>query len=68
MHVHYLHWLMWSAFPECFFQPCKSMAGEMALKEGSNLAKGPDIAPTVSAHLSRPCSELLALCGCMYTS
>ena len=27
-----------------------------------------DMAPTVSACLSRPCSGILALCGCMYTS
>ena len=29
---------------------------------------GPDMAPTVSACLVRPCSGILALCGCMYTS
>ena len=28
----------WSTFPECFCQPCKSTTGEMAPKEGSNLA------------------------------
>ena len=27
-----------SAFPECFYRPCKSMTGEMALMEGSSLA------------------------------
>ena len=27
----------WSASPECFFWPCKSMTGEMAPLEGSNL-------------------------------
>ena len=29
---------------------------------------GSDMAPTISARLSRPCSGILALCGCMYTS
>ena len=27
---------------------------------------GPDMAPTVSAHLSRPCSGILALCGVLF--
>ena len=60
----------WSAFPECFCRPCKSTTGEMVPKEGSKLAVmwGPAMAPTVSARLSRPCSGILALCGCMYTS
>ena len=30
----------WSAFPECFFWPCKSMTGEMAPMEGFSLAVG----------------------------
>ena len=30
--------------------------------------EGPDMAPTVSACLCRPCSGILALCRCMYTS
>ena len=40
----------------------------MVPKEASNLAVhvGPDMAPTLSAHLSRPYSGILALCGCMY--
>ena len=50
-----------SAFPEC--RPCKSTTGEMAPKEGSRLAWGPDMAPTVSARLSRPCSGILAFVG-----
>ena len=51
-----------------FCRPCKSTTGEMAPKEGSNLAVGPDMAPSVSARLSMPCSGILVLCGCMYTS
>ena len=51
-------------FQSTFCQPCKSMTGEMAPMEGYNLAVGdwgPDMAPTVSARLSRPCSGILAL-------
>ena len=58
----------WSAFPDAFCRPCKSTTGEIAPKEDSRLAVGPDMAPTVSARLSRPCSGILALCGCKYTS
>ena len=53
----------WSAFLERFCWPCKSMTGAMAPMEGSTLAVGPDMAPTVSAHLSRPCCGILALVG-----
>ena len=53
----------WSAFPECFFRPCKSSTGEMALMEGSIIAVawGPDITPTaaVSTRLCRPCSGMM---------
>ena len=40
MHVHCLHWLMWTGLLSlnAFCQPCKSMTGEMAPKEGSKLA------------------------------
>ena len=58
----------WLLSMNAFCRPCKSMTGEMVQKEGSKLAVGPDMAPTVSACLSRPCSGILALCGCMYTS
>ena len=70
MHVHCLHWLMSTGLLSlnAFCQPCKSTTGEMMPKEGSKLAVGPDMAPTVSARLSRPCSGILALCGWMYTS
>ena len=57
----------WSAFQSAFCRPCKSMTGEMAPKEGSNLAVRPDLAPTVSAHLSRLFSGQLAFCGYMHT-
>ena len=53
----------WSAFPECFFRPCESTTGEMAPIEASDLAVGPDMTSTVSAHLSRPCSGILAFVG-----
>ena len=58
----------WSAFPEYFYRPCKSMTGEMVPMEGSNLAVGSDMAPTISACLSRPCGGTLALCGYMWKS
>ena len=45
-------------FQSAFFRPCKSTTGEMVPIEGSSL---PDMAPTVSAHLSRPSSGILAL-------
>ena len=51
-----------------FCRPCKSTTGEMVPKEGSKLAVGPDMAPSVNAHLSWPCSGILALCVCMYMS
>ena len=57
----------WSTFPECFCQPCKSTTGEIVQKEGSNWLWGPDMAPTVSARLSRPCSGILVFvdaCTC----
>ena len=50
----------WLAFPKCFCQPCKLMCGKMVPKEDSNW---PDIAPTVTAHLFRPCSGILTLVG-----
>ena len=42
MHVHCLHWLMWTGLLSlnAFCQPCKSTTGEMAPKEGSRLAVG----------------------------
>ena len=42
MHVHCLHWLMWTGLLtlNAFCRPCKSTTGEMAPKEGSKLAVG----------------------------
>ena len=42
MHVHCLHWLMWTGLLSlnAFCRPCKSMTGEMVPKEGSRLAVG----------------------------
>ena len=39
MHVHCLHWLMWTGLLSlnAFCRPCKSTTGEMAPKEGSRL-------------------------------
>ena len=36
MHVHCLHWLMWTGLLplNAFCRPCKSTTGEMAPKEG----------------------------------
>ena len=44
------------------------MIGEIAPKDQRPpfWVWGPDMAPTVSAQLSRPCSGILALCGCIY--
>ena len=69
MHVHCLHLLMLTGmlFLSAFRQPCKSTTGEIMPKKGSNLAVGSDIAPTISACLSRPCNRILALCGCIAT-
>ena len=74
MPVHCLHWLMLTGLLSlnAFCRPCKSTTDEMAPKEGSNASwpcprSEPDMAPTVSARLStRPCSGILALCGCMH--
>ena len=54
MHVHCLHWLMWTGLLSlnAFCRPCKSTTSEMVPKEGSSWLWGPDMAPTVSAHLS----------------
>ena len=42
MHVHCLHWLMWTGLLSlnAFCRPCKSTTGEMAPKEGTKLAVG----------------------------
>ena len=68
MDVHYLHWLMSTGLPfqSTLCQPCESTTGKMAPKEGFNFAGGPYMALTVSAHLSRPCIEILAICRYMY--
>ena len=39
------------------------MTGEMVPIYGSNLTARPDMAPTFSVQLSRPCSGILALFG-----
>ena len=43
-------------FQSAFFQPCKSTNGEMAPMDGSNLAVGSDMAPTVAS--VGPCLSL----------
>ena len=63
-----LAYVDWSAFQSAFCKPCISTIGEMAPKEGSNMAVRPDMAPTVGAHLSMPCSGILAFCGYMHMS
>ena len=67
MHVHCLHWLMSTGllFQGAFCQPCKSITGEMApiIWRAPDWQWGPDMAPTVSARLSKPCSGLLAFLG-----
>ena len=70
MHFHCLHWLTWTGLLSlnAFCRPCKSTTGEMAPRRAPGWLWGPDMAPTLSARLSRPCSGILALCGCMYIS
>ena len=65
MHVHCLHWLMSTCLISlnAFCRPCKSTTGEMAPKRAPSWLWRPDMAPTVSARLSRPCSVLLAFVG-----
>ena len=65
MHIHYLHWLISTGvlIESAFCQPCKVTAGKMVPVLGSNSAVGHDIPPTVSRHLSKPCSEILAYYG-----
>ena len=65
MHIYCLHWLMSTGllFQSAFCRPCKSKTGEITPMEDSNLAVGNDMTHTVSAHLTRPCSGILALCG-----
>ena len=59
----------WSAFPECFFADhVNPRLVKWRQRRAPGWLWGPDMAPTVSARLSRPCSGILALCGCMYTS
>ena len=64
MHVHCLHWVMSTAllFNSGFCRPFKSTTGfNGGLQFGSELRS--DMAPTLSIHLSRPCSGILALVG-----
>ena len=70
MHVHCLHCVMSTGLLSLngFCRPCKSKTGEMAQNRAPSWLWGPDMAPTVRVHLSRPCSGTLALCGCMYMS
>ena len=53
MHVHCLHWLMWTGLHSlnAFCRPCKSTTGEMAPKEGSKLAAGTLIWLPLSVHV-----------------
>ena len=71
MHVHCLHWLM----STCLFLQRAFFSDNV----NPQLVKwhqcrtpiwqwGPDIAPTVSTRLSKPCSGILNLCGCMWMS
>ena len=58
----------WSVFQSAVCRLGKLTTGEMVPVEGSNLAGVPDNAPTVSTHLSSPCSGILALCTYRWTS
>ena len=59
----------WSAFPQCFFSDhVNSRLVEWRQWRAPVWQWGSDIAPTLCTHLSRPCSGLLALCGCMWMS
>ena len=53
MHVHCLHWLMWTGLLSlnAFCRPCKSTTGEMAPKEGSRLAVGDLMWLPLSVHV-----------------
>ena len=67
MHAYCLHWLISTGllFQSAFCHPCKLMTEQMMpiATEGSDLAVGLDIAPTVSTHLSKPCSEYRPIVG-----
>ena len=65
MHVHCLHWLMLTGplFLSAFCWPCKLMIGEMAPRRAPIWLWRPDLAPTVSVCLSRPCSGIMAFVG-----
>ena len=60
----------WSAFPECFLLILLILDCEMAPMDwrAPIWQWGPDMAPTVSSCLSRPCSGIMALCGLIWTS
>ena len=53
MHVHCLHWLMWTGLLSlsAFCRPCKSTTGEMAPKEATRLAVGDLIWLPLSVHV-----------------
>ena len=70
MHVHCLHWIMSTGLllQSVFFSdhvnpwwPVKWHQWRATIWQW-----GLDIAPTVKTRLSRPCSRILALSGCMY--
>ena len=70
MHVHCLHWLMSTGllFQSTFADHVNPQLVKRDQKRTPISLCGPDMAPTVNAHLSKPCSGILALSGYMYTS
>ena len=69
MHVHCLHWLMSTGLlvQSDFSNHVNPRLVKWCQWRAPILQWGPDIASTVSTHLSRPCSGKLTLYGCMWT-
>ena len=70
MHAHSLHWLTSTGMLSrmLFADHVNPRQVKWYQRRAKIWQWGPDMAPTVSAHLSRSCIRLLALCGYMYTS
>ena len=70
MHIYCLHWLMSInlLLQSAFSDHVNSRLVKWYQWRAPICQWGPDIAPTVSKCLSRPCSGLLGTCGCMSNS
>ena len=65
MYIHCLNWLVSTGllFQSAFCRPCKSTTGERHQWSAPVWKWGPDMASTVSAHLSMPFGGIFALWG-----